>query len=305
MNLPNNNLFILEDASIKLSNSIVISGSGRSGTTILGQLIHSMDDVEYIFEPPQILSLMCLIDKLDENSWKLLYETYLYEDFLMNTLAGRSINTNKNDDSCIYHVKSAEEINKRITSSHRKVTTVKLSKNSVVAYKTIGTSKQLSGLKKYYPSTRIIGMLRNGPDTIYSILQKEWFKEKSLNQIYPFKKYLDKFIPYFVDEDDKDYWLELDEINKAVYYYIKINEDQKNIKDIVFIKYGELIKDPYLIANQLAEKLNLKFGPLTVNILSKIKPQKAEIKFDISNKILPEMKSKFLELSHFSDMELT
>ena len=34
----------------------------RSRTTIIGKIIHSFDRVEYAFEPPDLLSLLSLID---------------------------------------------------------------------------------------------------------------------------------------------------------------------------------------------------------------------------------------------------
>ena len=79
----------------KCNNSTLITGGARNGTTILGKIFHSFNNVEYIFEPPLFFSLFALIDSLDKDDWKLLYETYLYEEFLINALGGRNLNYNK------------------------------------------------------------------------------------------------------------------------------------------------------------------------------------------------------------------
>ena len=62
----------------KCNECIVITGCARSGTTILSKIIHSFSNVELSFEPPMLFSLFPLINKLSQNDWKLLYETYLY-----------------------------------------------------------------------------------------------------------------------------------------------------------------------------------------------------------------------------------
>ena len=61
-----------------------------------------------------------MIEQLESNQWKFLYETYLYEEFLIPALAGRNINCNRQDDSSIYRVKTQTEIETRLNQSHSK-----------------------------------------------------------------------------------------------------------------------------------------------------------------------------------------
>ncbi len=103
-----------------IESAVVITGGGRSGTTILGKLIHTFRNVEYAFEPPMLVALFALLDQLPEPTWKFLYEAYLAEEFLSNALAGRTINTNRVDDSSIHAVKSEVEIEERLSRSWSK-----------------------------------------------------------------------------------------------------------------------------------------------------------------------------------------
>src|SRR5512141_1115475 len=98
-------LEISSKASPFCSNAIFITGSARSGTSLVGSIIHSMDKVEYAYEPPMLVSLFAMINGLPEAQWKFLYETYLYEEILLNSIAGRAINCNVSDYSSIYKVK--------------------------------------------------------------------------------------------------------------------------------------------------------------------------------------------------------
>lgn len=265
-----NHLFAVIEAYEKASKAIIITGTGRSGTSIVGQLIHSMCNVEYIFEPQLLISLSCLIHTLAEKDWKLLYETYLYEDFLVNALAARNLNFNKNDDSYIFYVKSFDEINERLLRINRKYLTRDLAAKAVIAYKMLDNIDEIRKIKKYYPLTKVVVMLRCPEDTINSILQKKWFN--GINIVYPYKKHINQTIPFFVNAEDEAYWLTLNEIDKAAYYYIKINEQQKNLPDGIFIKYNDLIKNPNLVADELTDKLNLSYGILTKDVINKIKP---------------------------------
>ena len=102
------------EISEKCNNAVLISGSARSGTTILSKILHSFKNVELVYEPPVLFSLFALLPEIEEKQWRLLYETYLYEEFFINALSGRSVNCNRKDDSSIFLVKDKEELDKRL-----------------------------------------------------------------------------------------------------------------------------------------------------------------------------------------------
>jgi len=58
-----------------------------------------MKNVEYFFEPPILTSLLLKKDELSNKSLIELLQFYFFDDFLLNSLSGRYINLNKNDDS--------------------------------------------------------------------------------------------------------------------------------------------------------------------------------------------------------------
>lgn len=145
-------LRVSEKATQLCDRAIIITGSARSGTTIVGTLLHSMDKVEYAYEPPMLFSLFALMDKIKEEEWKLLYETYLYEDFFLNSIAGRNINCNKLDDSSIYKVKSIHEIDRRLQSKSTKKNLQFHSSGSVLVYKIPDIVYRVPKLKILLPS---------------------------------------------------------------------------------------------------------------------------------------------------------
>ena len=179
------------DPSIRevCARAVVLSGSARSGTTITGKLLHSMKGVEYIFEPPTLFSLFALAETLSDETWGLLYETYLYEEFLVDALSGRALNCNRADASSIYKVKVAEEINARLEHSLPRERAEELAHRAVPAYKVPDVVPLLDSLIQRYPETRLVLMRRDPVGTFHSLKNKGWFTDHALshtNQTWPF-----------------------------------------------------------------------------------------------------------------------
>lgn len=285
----------LKDIAVeKAQESILITGSARSGTTIMGKIIHSMKDVEYIFEPPTLVSLFSLINKLEKTDWLLLYQTYLYEDFFNGAISGRNLNFNAEDDSCIYHSKPKEEIEKRLDKSLRKTQIEQLSSNGIIAYKIPDIVPFLAKYIKYIPTGRIIFMQRNPVDTINSLLNKGWFSDFSLNQenrIYPFQIYRNRAIPYWVPQEDFDFWLSLNELDRCGYYYVKSHRPPSK-DNIIVVDYDNLLRDRHAIVSLIAEKLGLDFGELTPTVVESI--QQTRPKRD--DKILGKLGSEIFSM---------
>lgn len=286
----------LDDKIFKKCNeSTIISGSSRSGTTLLGKILHSFENVEYAYEPPMLFSLFSVMTYLDKNSWKLLYETYLYEEFLMNALAGRAINCNKADDSSIYNVKPLKLIEERLNKSFRKIEAERLAQNSHIVYKIPDIVPFLPILKKYYPGIKIIIILRDAPSVFWSIFEKGWFNDKSLkeeNLIWPNRFLKGIRIPFWVDQQDAEEWVEMDELHRIAYYYIRVNQPLADIPDYIAVKYSKLVDNPEKIIKTLAERLGMLFGEKTTQLISIVSLKRKNADHAILDKLIPSIKEK-------------
>ena len=279
----------------KCNNAIIVTGSARSGTTIMGKIIHSFQNVEYAYEPPMLFSLFPLINILDENNWKLLYETYLYEDFLMAALSGRGLNCNLVDDSSIYKVKPQHLIKERLNKSLRKIDGERLAEKSQIAIKMPDVVPFLPKLKTYYPGTSVVIILRKAPYVFNSLLEKGWFNDRTLqeqNLIWP-NRFIDGFrIPFWVESNEEESWCQMDELHRVAYYYIRMNQHVNNIPGCITIKYDRLIRSPRQTAMTLADSLNLSFGGKTEDILSTIKYTKKERDLNILATLKPDIRDQ-------------
>lgn len=274
--------------------TIVLTGNARSGTTILGKVIGSMQQVEYFFEPPVIWGLFNVIDGMDRETWKYVYNISLHEELFYGAIAGRNLNFNSNDDSYILNMKSREEINKRLSQSLRKTETEKIASQSKVAFKMPDLTPFLEKYISYFPDVKIVIVKRNPTDTINSLLAKNWLEKSSLsndNSVWPLVKYKDERIPSWVKTEDYEFWTGLDNINRCAYYYMRIDENLDH-NNIYRISYDNLVESPENEIQKLAQYLNLTFSCKTNELIADIKfPVKERIK-DIVSLIHPDIRGK-------------
>jgi len=289
----------LNSAAFEACNrAIVISGCGRSGTTTIGQVIHSMKGVEYCFEGPTLVSLFAAMSRLRPPEWKLLYETYLYEDFLINALSGRSLNCNEGDDSSIYKVKDAAVIHSRLSKSKKKGEAVAEAKRSRIAYKVPDIVPYLKRLRSFYPGSRLVLLRRDAEDTINSIVRKKWFSSEVLKagiSIWPNRTRGGLSVPYWIPVKDIDRWIRFDEWNRAAYYYAFMTEAQHDLRDAIIVDYDRLVEHPKREIDSLAKKLGLAFGKRTDRIIASIDKRNIR-RHRVIPRLEPDMKRRLAKL---------
>lgn len=299
----NKDLILDKKTNKTCEEAVVISGSARSGTTIVGKIIHSFQSVEYFFEPPLLFSLLPLMDRLEVAEWKLLYQTYLYEELFVNALAGRHINCNRSDDSSIYHVKSQAEINRRLERSLSKEELEDSVKAHRLAFKIPDVVKYLPRLSVLYPDTRFVIVTREAPGVFASIFRKGWFDAESLeqaNRIWPCYQVNKQKIPFWVEEADSDRWLAMDELHRVAYYYVTVNKPLGELEKYTQIKYRALIADPKTEVTKLADTLGLSMSDKTLEILKTISIKNSETDESILSPLNSDLREQVMHYSNLS-----
>jgi hypothetical protein len=297
----NRTLEITAKAKKKVNNAILLTGCARNGTTIMGKIIHSFELVEHVHEPPMLFSLVPLIDKMPREIWKLLYETYLYEEFLINAVSGRAINCNKSDDSSIYRVKTFEDVERRLEKTIRKNEAEKKASECVIFYKMPDIVPFVPKICEYYPGLTVVIMKRDAVGVLNSIIAKGWFSQENedKNLVWPFKRYRGSKVPFWVDENDMDLWISLSEIDRCAYYYIRSNAAMHRIPSRIEISYEQFVGNPERIVLNVSKILKLTFGKKTRDIIRSVSPTKC----DRNKRIVDEVCSLFRDrVKHFSEI---
>lgn len=262
-----------------LDKMIIIGGSARSGTTIMGKLINSLQNVEYQFEPPMLISLLLKKNELSGQSLKELLQFYFFDNYLLDSLAGRNINLNKNDDSCILHVKSEDNIKNRHKKSLTRVELEELVKKITFSFKLPEIVFFLNTLDNIFPQNKKILMHRNPNDVINSLVKKGWFSNESLNQKHSSQVFAVEIIenikvPYWIKEENKNFWINADELSRCAHYYKQISEEiLKNANNSIIVDYDKFVNSPNEMFSSLAELIGLEYGEKTQEILDAVKFQ--------------------------------
>lgn len=256
---------------------IVVTGVGRSGTTILGKLIHSFNGVEHVNEPYMVQALLLLLNEIKQEYWMNLYESYLYEEVFINSLAGRFINTNQYDDSSIYKVKPQREIIQRLnTINSRDKIEKEIDSSSAVSYKIAGMINFLPKLMKYYPDAYYVVIVRNWRSVFKSILKKGWFKDEILKSkagmlSWPNRVFNNFRIPFWVPVRYEEFFVKQEEIERIAMYYLHLNENLIQILDkCIVVDYDDLVEGPVVFSENLATLLGCRYGDCSEEIENSI-----------------------------------
>ena len=242
--------------------TIFLTGAMRSGTSVLGKIIGSMDGVEFFYEP------MIFVRLLLNPSCHMLLDDYIYSDLLMPALAGRNINLNRNDDSSAYNYKSDSFIASRMSKSwssdeiHASYTNV----NCLIKYPTY--ISQIASLNMQFTPSKKVYIFREPNGNLHSLLRKRWFSDEviSVGIRGEFRKLGGQNIPLWIEDSEVDKFFSLDEQGRCLFYYNKTLSERLDKFDVI-ISYESLCNDPFNTVANLQNKLDISAGEKTEELL--------------------------------------
>jgi len=260
-----------------MNRAVIVNGAGRTGTTMMGQLIHSLAGVEYSFEPPLLFGLLALIDAMPEDQWKLLFELYFFEDLFVESTSGRRLTFNPRDMSYIYHVKTRAEIEDRFAAPRRRTELFKLLQTQRQACKITDLVPHLRRLARFYPSTKFLTMVRDPLDVAASIIGRGWYSDRTLTgtpAIWPFFRVGDYQVPFWLKPEDREPWIRSPEIDRCLLYYIAMYADLTIHDGVRIVDYDCFVLEPVEQFRALTAWLNASDGAFTEKLLAGVGPQK-------------------------------
>ena len=261
------------DADAKVANAIAICGITRSGTTMMGKLVHSCRGVEYAFEPEILVRLMLLAGGIPRDSWRILYETILHEQILMESIAGRGLNFNANDDSYIFSAKSLQEIAERFSCGKNRYKHLAARvTQATIAYKLPNILSNLPYLQTLYPKTRVVVMLRHPDAVVLSLKRKGWFKRDVplYRETGLLKRVEGHVIPAVVDDSMVAAWAKASESDRCYLLYMHNYDALRFIQSPFIVDYDRFVNAPKTLFHRLIGQLGLQPGDNTARILERI-----------------------------------
>jgi hypothetical protein len=269
-------LELLQEVSEKVGRAIFITGAPRSGTSLMSNLIYSLKNVECFYEPPFLKGFLLLMGGLDPAHAKFIFESFLFHELFYQALAGRHLNLNENDESCVYHARSREEIAERLARSHSFRDLFPRTLEHRLAFKVPGAVQELGLLRQYYSEMTFLVMVRRPQDFIASVMGRGWCSDRQLEQpqgdyVFHRTPITAKKVPAWVPVEVVEEFLELSEIERCAEFFISQYRHLIGRTDCLVVDYDAFVRDPGTSFFRIAERLGESFGSLTSNLLRSVR----------------------------------
>lgn len=289
---------------------LLITGVGRSGTTILGKVIGSMKPVFYLFEPAmmRLVPFLYAIDDSQRHSYSKLLKALLFEDYVLQLVHGRNLNYNQNDSSYIGNYLPQTDIEDRWERLSRRNEAVEyLRTNQVMIAVKIPTFQTLcSTLGEIISGAKFIHIIRNGSDVIASALRQGWYTDIYMNStIVDWVEHGQGThtcnIPYYLDEESRVLFPTWNQVTRAACVWRCLTESgldfYENNQDVCFqLKYEDFIDQPEYFVLKFEDLFGLERTPITEKHLQSIKSHKPHQHSFLHQELAEPERSKFVAL---------
>ena len=245
---------------------IFMTGVARSGTTLLGQLVGSLDGIEYEFEPWLLSQLPVLVSRnhISKEAAKVLLEGYLQE-LLIYRMLGRQLNARPSDDSRFWLYMSNDELVRRWRDIKNRDDARQevLDKGIRLAVKVPDMLEFYDFILYAFPMCKIISVVRNGFDVARSMTRKRWFDDAVLQhyEVGGLKCVTQggSLVPWWVPDDLVSQFLSWQSPTRALFTWRHLVElelkQEKNktlsMDNFLRIKYEDLVSSPDLVLKRV------------------------------------------------------
>lgn len=256
---------------------IIISGVGRSGTTIIGKIVGSMKNCLYFFEPAimKYFPATYIMEHIFHDEYQSIKNSFLatlFEDYILPTIQGRNLNINIQDDSYWGNYRAYIDLQNGFALNTRKSAIRWLENNDVKFVFKINESQHLYHVyADLFEGMKLLYVYRNGIDVVNSMIKKGWYKD----DYEPIDLYetIDSInIPIWVGNKDFRNYIKWNQETRCVYAWRILNtlglDFICHIDDYQLIDYDLIMKDPENL-NSIVSCMELKYGLVHSDITTK------------------------------------
>lgn len=279
----NNEIHIAEIQQQNTKSTLVITGAPRSGTSLLGKLVSTLEGIEYHFEPPMVwvLSALLSMKALSPETASVLLRLHLHEDLLLESAHGRKANLRPGDDSLVLNSMPWAELFSRWQNIHNRDDAIQYisDRHLRLAFKTPSVIDAIPFFKAALPESKFLMIMRDGRDVVKSIIKKRWLSDAGLEGNYwPYKMVDGIKAPHLVEDSMVDAWAKMNEATRACYLWRRDAEFAIQARDsglgnrLHILSYEELRQDPGAIMGELAKFLSTRTTDLTKLGIMSVRP---------------------------------
>ncbi len=247
------------------SRLVIITGAGRSGTTITGKLLGSMRPVYYLFEPA-VLRLALQVRSLGKVDVYSQLPAILFEDYFLPQIQGRNLNSRLSDDSGAHNYFCSLAVNEHSCDITRRQDALAhlQAENPWFAFKVPGMQCALSAFQEVFTNPLLIHVMRNGNDVVASTVKRGWFNDTYMReQVVDWvrgRRAENVNVPWYLDETSAVSFQEGNIWTRAACVWRVLTEKGLEFKgqsddQMAEIRYEELVEKPRRCVDRLSRKM--------------------------------------------------
>jgi hypothetical protein len=261
----------------------VITGTCRSGKTLLGNILATCPSVEYADEPwtAMLLPMAAKTGKIERalvNGWLGAFVSELFNDLVLM----RQANFRPNDLSSIWTKKTPSEILQRLIGLSSRVDVSRFAKlNNLSLVMTLSECGSfVDVIKESILNAQFIHVVRNGFHVGFDVAEKRWLSDEQLKHPLNAQLYVQFehqqttfYLPWWVDIGDESYFLQLTEYERALYYWLSLigkTPSGQGETTMHVVRYSELVSTPRVVLDRIFKEFKLFDGPMTESEIAQI-----------------------------------
>ncbi len=267
-------------------NTIFITGAPRSGTSILGKLISTLEGIDYHFEPPTlyVMAGMISMGALPCASAIALLRAYFHEDLLCPSVSGIRANLRPGDDSLVLHSISWEELLSRWHDIRNRADALEYiaARKIRLAVKMPSILDTIPVLARGFSQSRFVIIKRDGRDVVRSIVKKQWLSDEGLRESYwPYKIVDGRKLPHLVEDSVAEKWTKWNAPTRACYIWRRdaefgLQTERLNMANrLHVVSYEGLTEDPESVIRGIGRFLSTRTTGFTRSNLAAVRPRQA------------------------------
>lgn len=282
---PSQYVLPCDDPEIFRDRLLVITGVGRSGTSILGKLIASHEDVFYLYEPAafRLLAFLAQQDEPRRVVHSQLLRSVLFEDFFLQVIHGRAINFNPLDESCVERTMDRGGIEERWRELRGRsdVLAYLEERRPLLVVKSPEFQPLCPVLPEAFPGCRVLHIERHGNAVLSSSLGRGWYSDAYLRSamvdwLLPASPERATAQPFYLDAPAREIFSGSNATTRSACVWRCLQEAWSRFRDtgatgLLGTRYEDLVADPVGVVASLGGALGLTPSPRTEALVEEIR----------------------------------
>lgn len=277
---------------------ILLTGCARSGTSIVGRYLASLENFIYTYEPPSLMALLAERENIADDSFWNIWSTQTVMDSGVGSFTGRTLNLNSLEESSAYRFLTRDTIEHRLRVTLRSSEALRLLNDRTIVVKIPDLAVELAKITRVLPHMVTIATVRHPASVALSLKERGWYKNPQLidsGLALPMQEGPLGVVPYWLGEHDHEKWYHGSEYDRCLLNFIHTSDFTK-IQPSILFDFEQMIESGGASLRLLAEDLGAQETSTSSSIRDSIHGDKpiAEFSEDADTSLI----TRSLEIWH-------